>query len=255
MAKLVLKYDERVLGEFPIDAELTIGRLPDNGVAIDNPAVSGHHARIFLDGADYVVEDLQSKNGTYVNEKPVLREVLRHHDVLLVGRHKLVFDQVAIAASSPALRRVPTLGQTAYLNTKKHRELLAKLRAERARAQSQAEPSPKAQPGAVLRVVDGQTDQAEYWIQNRVSFIGNSEEALVRLHGRRRPKTAAAIVRNDTGFAVTDFAGSTLVNNQLLPDGTQQLKDGDMLDVDGLILEFGLDGVSRADSRSAAETA
>ena len=54
MAKLVLTFDERVLAEYPVDAEsdTTIGRLPDNTVVIDNPAVSGHHARIFVDGAD-----------------------------------------------------------------------------------------------------------------------------------------------------------------------------------------------------------
>jgi pSer/pThr/pTyr-binding forkhead associated (FHA) protein len=255
MAKLVLKFDERVLGEYPIDAELTIGRLPHNSVAIDNPAVSSRHARIFVDGTDYIVEDLGSKNGTYVNEKHVVRAVLQHRDVLLVGRHRLVFDQAATAESSPTPRRMPTLGETAYLDTKKHRDLLARLRAERARTRPQAGTSSKSQTGAVLRVVDGQTDHPEYQIQSRISFIGSSDEALVRLHGRWSPKTAAAIVQDDAGFTVTDFAGSTLVNNQPLPEGTQQLKHGDMLEVGGLILEFGLTGVSPAESRAAAETA
>src|SRR3990170_460698 len=138
MAKLVVKFDERVLAEYPVDSEVTIGRPPDTPVVIDNPAVSGHHARIFLEGDDYVVEDLRSKNGTYVNGQHVVRGALRHRDVLLVGKHKLVFDEVATAEPLPAPRRPPTLGKTAYLNTKKHRELLARLRAERARARSQA---------------------------------------------------------------------------------------------------------------------
>jgi pSer/pThr/pTyr-binding forkhead associated (FHA) protein len=143
MAKLVVKFDQRVLGEYPVDAEVTIGRLPDNTVVIDNPAVSGHHARIFIEGDDYVVEDLRSRNGTYVNEQHVLRAPLRNRDELLIGKHKLVFDEVASTKPMPAPRHVPTLGKTAYLNTKKHRDLLAKLRAERASARAQGEPSPK----------------------------------------------------------------------------------------------------------------
>jgi predicted component of type VI protein secretion system len=255
MAKLVVKFDERVLGEYPVDSEVTIGRLPDNTVVIDNPAVSGHHARIFLEGDDYIVEDLRSKNGTYVNEKDVVRTALRNRDVLLVGKHRLVFDLLSTADATRAPRRVATLGKTAYLNTKKHRELLAKLRAERARAQAPAMPSPANEAGACLRVVDGATDQQEYVIQNRVNFIGNSNEALVRLHGWWKPKTAAAIVQNEAGFTVTDFDGSTLVNNQPLPDGSQELKDGDMLEVSGLVIRFTLVGTSSAASRTAAESA
>ena len=144
MAKLVLTFDERVLGEYPVDAEseTTIGRLPDNTVVIDNPAVSGHHATIFVDGADYILEDLRSKNGTYVNEQHVVRGALHDGDVLLVGKHRLVFEVMAIAEPARNARRVPTLGKTAHLNTKRHRELLAKLRAER-RTQAQAAQSPK----------------------------------------------------------------------------------------------------------------
>ena len=137
MAKLVLTFDERVLAEFPVDAlsDTTIGRLPDNTVVIDNPAVSAHHARIFVDGADYILEDLRSKNGTYVNEKHVIRGALHDGDVVLVGKHRLVFDVMAIAEPAGHARSVPTLGKTAYLNTKKHRDLLTRLRAER-RAQA-----------------------------------------------------------------------------------------------------------------------
>ena len=143
MAKLVLKFDERVIGEYPVESEVTIGRLPDNTVVIDNPAVSSHHARVFLDGDDYIVEDLRSKNGTYVNRKHVVREPLRNRDVLLIGKHELVFNQMATADAVPVSQGVPTLGKTSYLNTKKHRELLARLRADRARAAADNGSSPK----------------------------------------------------------------------------------------------------------------
>ena len=252
MAKLVLKFDEHVLGEYPLDAEVTIGRLPDNTVVIDNPAVSGHHARVTLEGDDYVIEDLRSKNGTYVNCQHVEQGALRHRDVVLIGKHTLIFDQKASAKPMAVPRGVPTMGKTAYLNTKKHRDLLAKLRAER-RARTQAEASSNAKVGAFLRIVGGQTDHQEYQIQNNVSFIGKSDEALVRLHGWRKSETAAAIVQSDAGFTVTDFDGSTLVNNKPLPDGSQELKDGDMIEVGGLVMEFTF--VATSSTRTAAKTA
>src|SRR5687767_6457381 len=115
MAKLILKFEERVLKEFPVGPDVTIGRHPDNALMIDNPAVSGHHARVFLDGERYVVEDLRSRNGTYVNEKHVLRHILQNGDVLLVGKHKLVFDETAVAEAAAPKPVLPTLGETAYL--------------------------------------------------------------------------------------------------------------------------------------------
>ena len=48
------------------DGENILGRAPDAGVWIDAPGVSRHHARILLDGAGAAVEDLGSKNGTYL---------------------------------------------------------------------------------------------------------------------------------------------------------------------------------------------
>ena len=67
MPKLVLQFDDRVLKECVVSATVTIGRLPDNTLAIDNPAVSARHARVVRDGDQFVVEDLESTNGTFVN--------------------------------------------------------------------------------------------------------------------------------------------------------------------------------------------
>ena len=55
MPKLTLKFNDRIIKEYVVESEATIGRLPDNTVVIDNPAVSGHHARVFLDGDQVVV--------------------------------------------------------------------------------------------------------------------------------------------------------------------------------------------------------
>ena len=86
MPKLTLKFEARELRECAVGAHpVNIGRLPDNTIVIDNPAVSGRHARVFREGNHYVVEDLKSTNGTFVNEKPIARHTLLEGDVVLVG--------------------------------------------------------------------------------------------------------------------------------------------------------------------------
>jgi len=56
-----------------------VGRDPDCVVRVDSPTVSRHHARIVVMGAEVTVEDLQSKNGTFVNGHPV-RDPVRLDD-------------------------------------------------------------------------------------------------------------------------------------------------------------------------------
>jgi pSer/pThr/pTyr-binding forkhead associated (FHA) protein len=252
MPTLILKFEDRVLKEYPVDGVATIGRLPDNTLIIDNPAVSGHHARVFLDGDCYVVEDLRSKNGTYVNEQHVLRATLQDGDVLLVGKHKLVFDRAADAESVPAQPVQPTPGRTAYLDTKKHRAMLARLRDERTAAQQKAKTeAPEADGIAVLRVLGGNAELSEYLLAGQTSIIGKSSEALVRLRGWFKPKTAAAIVRTDTGYALTAVGAKTLVNSERV-DGRRDLRDSDIVEVGGLILEFRLNGMAATDDSTAS---
>jgi serine phosphatase RsbU (regulator of sigma subunit) len=53
------------------DAPVLIGRHPECTVQIDDGSVSRHHAKIVLDQGAYFVEDLNSRNGTYLNDQPV----------------------------------------------------------------------------------------------------------------------------------------------------------------------------------------
>jgi pSer/pThr/pTyr-binding forkhead associated (FHA) protein len=89
MAKLLLRFQERVLREVvPTGNIITIGRQPDKVLCVDNPAVSGHHAKIYWEADRYVVEDMDSFNGTYVNNERIAKIELRDGDVVLIGKHR-----------------------------------------------------------------------------------------------------------------------------------------------------------------------
>ena len=118
MARLILSLDNQVLAEYNMTKErYTIGRLPDNDVRIDNPAVSGHHSLIINILNDSFLEDLNSTNGTYVNGKLIKKHALQHGDVITIGHHQLRFsDQEAPETEQDEFEKtmvIPSAQQTA----------------------------------------------------------------------------------------------------------------------------------------------
>jgi pSer/pThr/pTyr-binding forkhead associated (FHA) protein len=98
MARLILSLDSQVLAEYNMSKErYTVGRLPDNDVRIDNPAVSGHHSLIINILNDSFLEDLNSTNGTYVNGKLIKKHALQNGDVITIGHHQLRFADQQIS--------------------------------------------------------------------------------------------------------------------------------------------------------------
>ncbi len=76
MLKIILKFNNTVLKELKIDQdEIIIGRDTGNDIQIDNIAVSREHARIIKGPNYYFIEDMSSKNGTFVNGKKNQQEI------------------------------------------------------------------------------------------------------------------------------------------------------------------------------------
>ena len=98
MAKLQFSLDGNSLGEFELNKErITIGRRPVNDIHIDNLAVSGEHAAITTIGNDSFLEDMNSTNGTLVNNKSIKKHVLHHNDIIEFGKYQLIYINAAQA--------------------------------------------------------------------------------------------------------------------------------------------------------------
>src|SRR5437879_1397575 len=69
-----------------LDEVITIGRLADNAIQIDDASVSSHHAQLSLVGGDYELKDLNSTNGTYVNDHRVNEAQLKAGDKIRFGK-------------------------------------------------------------------------------------------------------------------------------------------------------------------------
>lgn len=81
--------------------QMTLGRLPENDVHIDHGSVSGHHAVLTLDGEDFLVQDLNSTNGTRVNGAKISQHKLTRGDLLQVGNIQLSYESEAAGAAQP----------------------------------------------------------------------------------------------------------------------------------------------------------
>jgi pSer/pThr/pTyr-binding forkhead associated (FHA) protein len=143
MARLILSLDNQVLAEYNMTKErYTIGRLPDNDVRIDNPAVSGHHSLIINILNDSFLEDLNSTNGTYVNGKLIKKHALQHGDVITIGHHQLRFSD----------QQVPETEQDEFEKTmviptgQQNADQLARAEAAADRAVAAASTEPAAEP-------------------------------------------------------------------------------------------------------------
>lgn len=78
--------------QIPLDTDLlTVGRNPESHLFLDDVTVSRHHARVIRDATGFVVEDLNSLNGTYVNRGRVERHHLTDGDEVQIGKYKLAY--------------------------------------------------------------------------------------------------------------------------------------------------------------------
>lgn len=77
---------------FLLDAAMTTtGRHPDSDIFLDDVTVSRKHAVFQLDGDSFLVRDVGSLNGTYVNRERIDSAVLRSGDEVQIGKFRLVF--------------------------------------------------------------------------------------------------------------------------------------------------------------------
>jgi hypothetical protein len=95
----------------------TIGRVEDNTFQIAEPSVSSHHCEVLLRGSEVVVKDLNSTNGTFINDEKITESVLKPGHTLRLGQIELRLENGAAAA--PAAPSSASSGASATTSAKK----------------------------------------------------------------------------------------------------------------------------------------
>ena len=95
LTKIVLRSKGKFVSEhFFGSGKVIVGRSPDNEVDVESPFVSRHHAQIVSDKSESTIEDLNSTNGIFINDKRVKKHRLRDGDVVAIGFHQLVYTDL-----------------------------------------------------------------------------------------------------------------------------------------------------------------
>lgn len=235
MPKLVLKFNAAVIKEFPIRKPVvTVGRKPDNDIVVDNPAVSSHHCKISLVGEEFFVEDLDSTNGTYLNDKRIVKAGLKNEDVVgLATKHMLVFvDEKAMVKKDEG----PAIEPTIVVSPQRAAEI-----SDRA-AGGPVPMAPVAEKIGTIRVLKGVVDKVDHELSGISTYIGNSDRVQIRVKGggffSAAPEVACSIHRRPEGyFLVAVKDGYPVVNGQKI-SGQIQLKDGDIIECGSTTMQF-----------------
>lgn len=97
MPQIVIKLGDNVVQNYTFDKPiLNIGRSRDNDIVIDNLAVSRNHCRVRVIDDKYVLTDLNSANGSFVNGVRVTKTEVMNEDIISIGKHKLIFTLEAV---------------------------------------------------------------------------------------------------------------------------------------------------------------
>ncbi|MDI6756330.1 MAG: FHA domain-containing protein [Thermodesulfobacteriota bacterium] len=210
MIKLILKLKDTQIEEFNLEKGLiTIGRAKENEVMIDNIAVSRKHAQVELkEGAGYVLSDLNSSNGTFLNGVRIDANdhPLRDGDVISVAKFQIQVKGLA-RAPQPAPRDLPqpdVEGTMIFAAAKR-----------KPGPEAQATPEQKAFQWPSLSAAEGPRKGTNIKISKDVTILGKGSGDDIPVEGWFISSPHARISRRGDRFYISHLGGffsSTKVN-------------------------------------------
>ena len=234
MPNLTLKYKDTKLQEFRLQKghSLTIGRRKNNDVVIENLAVSGHHAKIDSVADGFVLVDLQSKNGSFVNEQLINSHWLKNEDVISIGKHSLVFfyseDEVMPDNDSDEMEK------TMVIDTSQHRNMMKKNNSKIPKPRTK---SNKNEILGVLAYLAGGNGKIK--LNGKITKLGKHPTSDIVVKGLFVGRTSVTISRRPDGFYLSYVGG---LSRPKLNDKTVKqsaiLNDLDIIDIGSTKLQF-----------------
>jgi ABC-type multidrug transport system ATPase subunit len=187
---------------------LRIGYDDDNDLVIPKPQVSAHHARIALVGEQYILEDLNSTNGTSLDGHQIARARLHPGDRVGLGSYEFVFDDTLAARLKPAVARnlQPTQALPAVSST----------------SQSPRSKSPTSKSS---------TNKPSSETSTRSIIIGRESDADIVLDAPQISRHHCKLTPTDSGWRIEDLgaANGTFVNDRFNRIDEAFVTDDDVL--------------------------
>jgi len=243
MAKLVIKLDNKLVREHEITGNLIIGR-ESGDIILRNPAVSAKHAELRVEDGRYVLQDLKSTNGTFVNKGRISTQEIHHGDVISIGKFKIEFINTEESLSASGGFGDDAAGMTVMI---KAEDLLGSPAAgegqkDKKEKTSPAGIKPEAREARLVLVpkTAGQSGRmVVYKLKKDTMLIGSGSNVDIRIKGITVGNVAAAVSRENDFWKIKYIGGfgKIKVNDKKISTEVR-LKAKDRIDIGSYTFEF-----------------
>jgi pSer/pThr/pTyr-binding forkhead associated (FHA) protein len=227
MAKIVLSLDGNLIKEIKLTKEnFTIGRRPSNDIQIDNLAVSGEHATLTIHQSEVFIEDLNSTNGTKINQQDIKKQRLIEGDEILIGKHVLrYFSEKPIA--NPDFEKTMVMNRPPIMTTVTETLPSPAAQAQVSTAALAQVNAPNSNLG-VIKVISGANTGKELELNKKLTTLGKTGVQV------------AVISKRPQGYFLTHVEGARfpLVNQTEIGAQAYQLKENDLIELLGIKMTF-----------------
>ena len=239
MPTIELLFKDKSIENFQIGGgdTLLIGRNNVNDIVIDNLAVSAQHAKIESIGNEFLFVDLQSENGSFVNERHIKSHWLSHGDVVTIGKHTLKFSN----SSNHNQDKIKVFGntKTMQIDTKRFRELIdINRKSEAIDGESIQTRNPDLREEiSVLSFLTGKKDNIQ--LNAKMIRIGKDPESDIVIKSLLIGKTAAVVNQMSDGWYINYVGGISKlrINNKVMKK-TVKLNNLDIITIGSTKLQF-----------------
>jgi pSer/pThr/pTyr-binding forkhead associated (FHA) protein len=245
MAKLIMYAEDGGVKEIALDRErITLGRRAHNDIYLDSLAVSGNHAVIITLGGDSFLEDLNSTNGTWVNQKPIQKCVLHDGDEIRIAGYRFNFSKdPSLLDVSPGARKAGKISRPSSID---HPAMDAATLMPA--AATELRPPPSARPARSPTITGGaelEDARGKLGVIRILAGAGSGQTLKLtkQLTSLGKPGIqVAAITLRDGRYYLGLAEGDELplVNDKPVVTLPYLLKDKDVINVAGVLLEFTL---------------
>ena len=206
--RLIVKLKNRPLKTYNFTGkQITIGRLPENDIVIDNLSVSRQHAVIHAVRSGHVIRDLGSKNGTLLNGEKVEQGELCGGDTIQIGKYEIVFQV--------------TTGEEECADTLDQTVIIPRFHSGNAPGREDRHAEKDDFPRLYRR-----SEQEEYPIEGGSLVIGRSRESDIRLKGLFAPRVKVNIHKIGPDWVMqADGQKAVRVNGEKMEEKVLQEED------------------------------
>jgi hypothetical protein len=216
MAKIIVSLDDNMIKVVPLNKDrMTLGRRPYNDIVVDNLAVSGEHAALQVIGHEYFIEDLNSTNGTFINEQKIKRQILKNGDTIEIGKYAIKYVQDGTNPLSTAMSEADVAIEAANKTPLIEKRQLF-------------ENTKFAEAYVAIKILSGASTGKELPLVKVVTTIGKPGEAVIAI--TKRPKS----------YMVAHVEGAIrpTLNGVTFGIDAVPLKNGDLFELAGTAMQF-----------------